>query len=101
MLANLYRDAPLVEAVASHMRPMNAYVEEVVRTLAAGWPARGGRRKVLNAAVRHAVDFHTWRSLARAGGVSRAQAVKLAGALVASASAASLPPCRSGETGRS
>ncbi len=85
MLSNLYRDAPLVEALASHMRPMNAYVEEAGRTLASGWPARGGRRKVLTAAVRHAVDFHTWRSLAHAGGVSRAQAVKLAGALVASA----------------
>ena len=85
MLANLYRDAQLVEAVATHMRPLNAYVEEAGRTLASGWPARGGRRKVLNAAVRHAVDFHTWRSLAKAGGVSRAQAVKLARALVDSA----------------
>jgi hypothetical protein len=64
---------------------MNAYVEEAGRTLARGWPASGGRRKVLNAAVRHAVDFQTWRSLARTGGVSRAQAVKLAGGLVQSA----------------
>ena len=85
MLANLYRDEPLVEVVASHMQPLNAYVDEAGRTLAAGWPARGARRKLLNAAVRHAVDFQTWRSLARTGGVSRAQAVELAGVLVAGA----------------
>ena len=71
--------------MATQMRLMNDYVEEAGRTLASGWPARGGRRKVLNAAVRHAVDFHTWRSLAKAGGLSRAQAVTLAGALVDSA----------------
>jgi AcrR family transcriptional regulator len=85
MFVNLYRDAPLVEAVASHMRPIHAYLEEAGSTLASGWPARGGRRKVLNAAVRHAVDFHTWRSLARTGGLSRGQSVKLARALVESA----------------
>jgi len=34
------------------------------------------------AAARHAVDFATWWSLARDGGVSRAQAVDLASALV-------------------
>ncbi len=85
MLANLYRDAQLVESVRTHMQPMNDYMEEAGRTLAAGWPVRGGRRRVLRAAVRHAVDFHTWRSLARDGGVSRAQAVKLASALVEAA----------------
>jgi AcrR family transcriptional regulator len=82
MLANLYRDAPLVEAAASQMQPLHAYVAEAARTLTAGRPARGGRRKVLAAAVRHAVDFHTWRSLARTGGVSRKQAIALARALV-------------------
>jgi AcrR family transcriptional regulator len=84
MLVNLYRDAPLVEAVATQMRPLRAYVEEAAGTLASGWPSR---RKVLKAAVRHAVDFHTWRSLAGAGNVSRAQAVELMGAMVASAAA--------------
>jgi AcrR family transcriptional regulator len=85
MLVNLYRDAPLVEVVATHMQPLNDYVEEAGRALAAGWAVRGGRRRVLGAAVRHAVDFHTWRSLVRDGGVSRAQAVRLASALVEAA----------------
>jgi hypothetical protein len=34
------------------------------------------------AAARHAVDFRTWRSLARDGGVSRAGAVELTSAMV-------------------
>jgi AcrR family transcriptional regulator len=82
MLTNLYRDRALVESVDSRMRRTDAYMEEAARTLAAGFPARGGRRRVLGAAVRHAVDFQTWRSLVREGGVSRAQAVRLASALV-------------------
>ena len=55
------------------------------RALAAGWGARGGRRRVVLAAARHAVDFRTWRSLARDGGVSRGTVVELAAAMVARA----------------
>ena len=80
MLANLYRDRALVEAVDVHMRRTDEYVERAARTLAAG-----ARRRVVNAAARHAVDFRTWRSLVRDGGVSRAQAVKLASAVVLAA----------------
>jgi AcrR family transcriptional regulator len=85
MLANLYRDVQVSDVVDRHMQPLRDYVAEAGRTLAAGWVARGGRRRVLDAAVRHAVDFHTWRSLVRAGGVSRTQAVALASALVLAA----------------
>jgi AcrR family transcriptional regulator len=85
MLTNLYRDRALVEAVDARMQQNDAYMEEAARTLAAGFSVRGGRRRVLSAAVRHAVDFHTWRSLVRDGGVSRAQAVRLACALVEAA----------------
>lgn len=85
MLTNLYRDRALVEPLNSHMHRTDEYVEQAARTLASRWVARGGRRRVLNAAARHAVDFQTWRSLVRDGGVSRAQAVKLASALVLAA----------------
>jgi hypothetical protein len=37
------------------------------------------------AATRHAVDFHTWRSLARDGGVSRPGVVELTSAMVSRA----------------
>ena len=40
---------------------------------------------MLLAAARHAVDFHTWRSLARDGGVSRAGVVELTSAMVSRA----------------
>ena len=88
MWTNVLRDATLVEAVGPVLAPFLDYLDGAARALAAGWGARGGRRAVLLAAARHAVDFQTWRSLARAGGVSRATAVELAAALVRRAAAA-------------
>jgi AcrR family transcriptional regulator len=78
MLANVFRDAELVDAVPSAMAPMNDYLAEVRRVLGKGWP----RRKAVTAAVAHAVEFRTWRSLVREGGLSRAQAVALVTAMV-------------------
>ena len=43
--------------------PFQAYLAEAAAILAAGWPTRGRRRRVLDAALHHAVDFQTWRSL--------------------------------------
>src|SRR4051812_38631330 len=80
MLTNLYRDRALVEAADVHMRRTDEHVEHAAKTLVAG-----ARRRVVHAAARHAVDFQTWRSLVRQGGVSRAQAVKLASAVVLAA----------------
>ena len=40
--------------------------------LARGWP----RRKAVRAAVGHALEFETWRSLVRRQGLSRPQAVE-------------------------
>ena len=82
MLTNLYRDRALVDSVDTHMRRSDEYVAQAAKTLG------GGRRRVVNAAARHAVDFQTWRSLVREGGVSRAQAVKLASAVVLAAQGA-------------
>jgi hypothetical protein len=45
---------------------------------------RGRRRRVLAAALRHAVAFSTWRSLS-AGGIERSDAVKLMTAFVEAA----------------
>jgi AcrR family transcriptional regulator len=81
MLTNLYRDADLVDAVPIVMRPMQEFFEEARRSLAAGRP----RRKTVAAAIAHAVDFHTWRSLVRDGGLTRAQAVGLVSAMVEAA----------------
>jgi AcrR family transcriptional regulator len=81
MWANVFRDAELVESVPQAMAPLLTYLEEARRALASGLP----RRKTVSAAVAHAVDFHTWRSLVRDGGLSRAQAVELVSAMVEAA----------------
>ena len=78
MYSNLYRDEQLMPTVAVEFAGFRAYLEQVARALAHGRP----RRKAVAAALRHAVDFTTWRSLARDGGLSRAQAVRLMVALV-------------------
>ena len=85
MYTNVFRDAALVDAVRTALVPLQAYLAEAVAILAAGWPARGRRRRVLEAALHHAVDFHTWRSLAESDRITRTEAVELAIALVARA----------------
>jgi AcrR family transcriptional regulator len=82
MFTNVLRDAPLVASVGPALTPFYAFLDEAGRVLAAGWPARGRRRRLVSAATRHAVDFGTWRSLVRDGGVTRAHAVELAAAMV-------------------
>ena len=64
-----------------------AYLAEAAEILAAGWPTRGRRRRVLAAALRHAVDFQTWRSLAADNRITRTEAVELVTALVEAAAA--------------
>jgi AcrR family transcriptional regulator len=78
MLANVFRDAELVDAVPGAMRPMLDFFDDARRALAKGWP----RRKAVAAAIAHATDFRTWRSLVREGGLSRAEAVRLLSAMV-------------------
>jgi AcrR family transcriptional regulator len=82
MWTNVLRDETLVDAVASAMTGFWAYLDHAAGALAEGWGVRGGRRRILLAAARHAVDFHTWRSLSREGGVSRAAVVELASAMI-------------------
>jgi hypothetical protein len=40
-------------------------------TLGCGWP----RRKAVRAAIGHALEFETWRSLVRRNGLTQTQAV--------------------------
>jgi AcrR family transcriptional regulator len=82
MWINVLRDETLVDALPSALEGFWAFLDEAGDVLAAGWGALGGRRRVLLAAVHHAVDFNTWRSLTRNGGVSRAAAIELASAMI-------------------
>ncbi len=87
MLSNVLRDAELVDAVRPTLVPLQAYLAEAAEILAAGRPARGRRRQVLLAALRHALDFQTWRSLTSDSRITRGEAVALVSALVEAAAA--------------
>jgi AcrR family transcriptional regulator len=83
MVSNIFRDAELVESVPQAMQPLLDYFAAARRSLSSGLP----RRKIVTAAIAHAADFTTWRSLVRDGGLSRAQAVELVSAMVERAAA--------------
>jgi AcrR family transcriptional regulator len=87
MVSNILRDLELVEAVRPSLLPFQAYLAEAAGILAAGWPARGRRRHVFAAALHHAIDFQTWRSLAVDGRLTRREAVELTTSLVVAAAA--------------
>ncbi len=59
--------------------------ESRMRSIAASLAGPFGRRKPVAAAVGHALEFETWRSLVRRRGLSNAEAVELMVALVESA----------------
>ena len=64
MLGKVFRDTPVVPSLAEVMDGFwSPYVEELVRTLAQGWPVRGPDAEELQAALRLVVDFNTWRVL--------------------------------------
>src|SRR3954466_11913517 len=72
MYANLFPDQHLVPTVHETFQGFRDSLAEAVRVLSRGRP----RRRTISGALRHAVDFQTWRSLTRDGGLSRSQAVK-------------------------
>jgi hypothetical protein len=86
MFSKILRDVELVDALPPVLVPRWAYLAEAAEILAVGWPTRGRRRLVLEAALHHAIDFQTWRSLTTDGRITRAEAVELAVALVLAAS---------------
>lgn len=76
----LQRDRPLVPAQAEVMADTDKATGELAEDLARGW----SRRKTVRAAIGHALEFETWRSLVRRQGLSRKQAVDAMVRLVAS-----------------
>jgi AcrR family transcriptional regulator len=70
-LALFVRDASVVPANADALGKTTASFAILADAVSQGWP----RRKGVRAAIRHALEFETWRSLVRRQGLSRAQAV--------------------------
>src|SRR5262245_28072834 len=81
MYSNVLRDVELVDALRPACVPLQNFQAEAAEILAAGWRARSAGRR-LAAAVRHAVDFHTWRSLTADDRITRSEAVELVSVLV-------------------
>jgi len=77
MIANVLRDAqvhPLIREIAT---PYFQHWEGMRYVLATGWGLEDQRLSLLLAALGHALDFHTWRSLVKQQGLSDEQAVGL------------------------
>lgn len=84
MYSNVLRDAELVDFARDAVAPLHTYLDEAAEILASGHPVRGPRRRLLVAALRHALAFSTWQSLTAAG-IARADANTLVAALVKAA----------------
>jgi AcrR family transcriptional regulator len=81
------RDASLVPAVSGLLdRTWRPYLREA-RDVVARASQRSRRRRLL-AAIALALDFHTWQTLVRAGGLSVDEAIDVAAAAVCAADAA-------------
>lgn len=81
MWTRILRDRELVEAIEPALQPFYYYLGRCAGTLSAGWALRGRRKRVLEASIRHAVQFATWQSLVRSGDIARSEAVNLMTAL--------------------
>ncbi len=77
MTANIIRDAPEMPILAENLARYGHYLAMVQDILAAGWRVRGRRRELLLAAIGHALDFGTWRSLVRERGLDDEKAIEL------------------------
>jgi AcrR family transcriptional regulator len=78
MRGNVLRDAETMPELAALLAgSVVPYLEALRDLLAEGWVVMTGRRKLLLATLELAIDFHTWRSLERASGLSRKEAVEV------------------------
>jgi AcrR family transcriptional regulator len=77
MMANLLRDLPDSPALQETAEPFLQYWDTVRLALDRGWTTRGPRRELTRAAIGHAVEFDTWRSLVRRQGLDDLAAIDL------------------------
>ena len=84
MLGNVLRDAETLDFAREAIGPLDDYLAEAAELLLAGRGARGRRRELLRGALRHALDFSTWRSMS-SNGIQRSDAVQLSAGLVETA----------------
>jgi len=78
MLTNILRDESLVEALGPALEGFRSYLASAAAVLAAGL----GKRRLVRAAIAHALSFQTWRSLVRENGLSGSGAASLMAAMI-------------------
>jgi AcrR family transcriptional regulator len=88
-LAMFLRDADIVPAVRRSFEEEATTRAHLRERLAAGWGARGHRRGLLLAAIGHALEFETWRSLAGNHGLDDERAAELMTRLASAAASGS------------
>jgi AcrR family transcriptional regulator len=76
MTGNLLRDLPDSPVMQTVAAPYLEYWQTVREALEHGWNTRGRKRTLLRAVIGHAVEFETWRSLARREGLDDAVAAE-------------------------
>src|SRR5215212_9828509 len=77
MLANVIRDADVHPLTRELAEPYYQLFERMRYVLATGWGVEDERLPLLLATLGHALDFQTWRSLARQQGLNDEQAVEV------------------------
>jgi AcrR family transcriptional regulator len=77
MTGNILRDLPDSPVLQEVAAPFIEYWQTVREVLDRGWKTRGHRRTRLRAVIGHAVEFDTWRSLARREGLADSEAVEM------------------------
>ncbi len=76
LTANVRRDLPQLPVLQEVAAPRAQYWQAVRTVLDRGWKTRGHRRKRVRAVIGHALEFETWRSLARHQGLEDIEAAE-------------------------
>jgi hypothetical protein len=73
MMSNVLRDSEALPVGGGFIALQRGFADALGR----GWEASGRQRVRLEAVLRLAVSFHTWRSLVRAMGLTHDEAIEL------------------------
>ncbi len=77
MTAHVLRDAPTIPVLAELLQEMPRYFAAAQEVLGEGWARTNVHSSLFTAALGHALDFETWRSLVRRQGLDDGEAVAL------------------------
>lgn len=90
-LAKVLRDAERLPALEAALAPMRDYMTGAAEVLSVGWGVELGAERAFGAALAHALEFWSWRSLA-ARGLDPAEAARLMARFVVAATGAPRAP---------